>query len=68
VVEANEWLTVQEAADRLKVSRVTIYRWAREGRLTIYKFSPKVARVRWQDIEALAQAAKGDQKELSGVP
>lgn len=59
MAEAAEWLTVQEAAERLKVSRVTIYRWAREGRLVIYKFGPKVARVRWQDVEAMAQAAKG---------
>jgi len=56
MAEAAEWLTVQEAANRLKVSRVTIYRWAREGRLVIYKFGPKVARVRWQDVEAMAEA------------
>jgi excisionase family DNA binding protein len=56
VAEATEWVTIQEAADRLKVSKVTIYRWAREGLLAIYKFGPKVARVRWQDVEAMAQA------------
>lgn len=55
----SEWLTVKEAAERLKVSRVTLYRWAREGRLAIYKFGPKTARVRWEDVEALAQKAPG---------
>ncbi len=56
MAEATEWVTIQEAADRLKVSKVTIYRWAREGLLAIYKFGPKVSRVRWQDVEAMAQA------------
>ncbi|NPV80267.1 MAG: helix-turn-helix domain-containing protein [Firmicutes bacterium] len=35
MAEATEWVTIQEAADRLKVSKVTIYRWAREGLLAI---------------------------------
>jgi len=31
-----EWLTVEEAARYLKVSRRTIYRWSEVGRLPVY--------------------------------
>jgi excisionase family DNA binding protein len=30
----SEWLTVQQVADHLQVSRVTVWRWIRSGRLS----------------------------------
>jgi excisionase family DNA binding protein len=46
------WLTVAEGADYLKVSRDTIYRWAREGRLKLYKLG-KLTRLKQSELEAL---------------
>jgi len=33
----SEWLTVEEVAQYLKVSKTTVYRWTTEGRLQKYK-------------------------------
>lgn len=51
------WLTVAEAANYLKVSRDTIYRWAREGKLALYKLG-KLTRLKKSELEALI-APKG---------
>lgn len=37
VTEPTKWLTREEAADRLRVSKHTVDRYAREGRLTKFK-------------------------------
>lgn len=52
------WISVQEAAQYLGVARPTIYRWARQGRLPIYKLAGGVARVRVQDLERLLMEAQ----------
>ena len=52
-----EWLSVQEAADCLGVARTTIYRWAKESKLRIYKLAKGVARVKRQELEAFLQQA-----------
>ena len=58
LIEINkEWLSVQEAANYLGVARTTIYRWAKESRLHIYKLAKGVARVKRQDLEAFLQKA-----------
>lgn len=48
-----EWLTVAEAADYLRVSRATIYRWAKQGKLPLYKVGGTATRVRKSDLDAL---------------
>ncbi len=53
-----KWLTVQEAAEHVGVARATIYKWAREGRLTIYKLGERVARIRVEDLERLVAQAR----------
>lgn len=53
-----EWLTVQEAADYLGVARPTIYRWAKQGRLPIYKLAEGVARVKAQDLKKFLEGAR----------
>lgn len=53
-----EWLTVQEAANRLGVARATLYKWAKEGRLPIYKLGERVARIRVQDLDRLLSEAR----------
>lgn len=54
----SKWLTVQEAADHLGVARATIYKWAKEGKLPIYKLGERVARVRSQDLEQMLAEAR----------
>ncbi len=55
-----EWLTVAEAADYLRVSRDTIYRWAKQGKLVLYKVGGTATRVRKSDLDALAHPSPGD--------
>ena len=49
----SDWLTIQEAADHLKVSKPTIYRWMRGGRLTFYKMGNST-RFRRDHVDAIA--------------
>ncbi|MBE3585672.1 MAG: helix-turn-helix domain-containing protein [Thermoanaerobacter sp.] len=53
-----KWLTVQEAADHVGVARATIYKWAKQGRLPIYKLGERVARISVEDLEKLVMQAK----------
>lgn len=52
------WFSVQDAAKYLGVSRPTIYRWSKEGKLPIYKIADGVARVSKEDIDKLLADAK----------
>lgn len=52
-----EWLTVTQAAEKLGVARQTLYRWARDGTLPIYKVGT-LSRVRASDVERLWAEAK----------
>ncbi|MEW6296352.1 MAG: helix-turn-helix domain-containing protein [Thermodesulfobacteriota bacterium] len=51
----NDWLTVQEAVSYLKIARSTLYRWAREGRLTLYRLGEQTVRVRKKELDSIAQ-------------
>jgi excisionase family DNA binding protein len=56
---ADEWLTTSEVAETLRVTRQTVGRWIREGRLPAQsRSSPSgrvVYRVRKQDLLAFVQ-------------
>ncbi|MBM4049733.1 MAG: helix-turn-helix domain-containing protein [Planctomycetes bacterium] len=54
----SEWLTIQEAAAHLKVSKPTIYRWMRSGALTFYKMGSST-RFRRDQMDAVAQKMTG---------
>jgi excisionase family DNA binding protein len=49
-----EWLTVAEASAYLRVTRATLYRWAREGRVRLYKLGGRTTRVRRSDLDGMA--------------
>jgi excisionase family DNA binding protein len=51
----SDWLTMQEATSYLKIARSTLYRWAREGRLTLYRFGEQTVRVRKKELDTIAQ-------------
>ena len=53
-IHADEWLTVAEACGYLKITRATLYRWAKEGRLRLYKLGGRTTRLRLQDVQNLA--------------
>jgi len=47
-----EWLTVEEAARYLRVSKRTIYKWSRDGRLPAYLIgNRKHRRYRRDDLD-----------------
>jgi excisionase family DNA binding protein len=46
-------MSTQQAADYLGVSKSTIRRWVREGRLTNHKLGHRTVRYRPEDIERL---------------
>lgn len=46
-------LTKNEAADRLRISRRTLERWVRDGRLAVVKPSPGTVRVDPAEIDRL---------------
>ena len=53
-----EFLTVREAADLLRVSRPTIWRWIDAGRLPAVRLGPRSIRVRRADLRRLEQHAR----------
>lgn len=51
-----DWLTVSEACSYLKVTRATLYRWAREGKLRLHKLGPRSTRIRRSELDTMSQA------------
>ncbi len=60
----NEFISLQEAAEVLEVSRFTLWRLIRDGQLTAYQSSSDRRRklVRREDVEALKQPRPVDPK------
>ena len=54
-----ELLTLQEAAERLKVHYMTAYRWVRRGELTAFKAGGRL-RVRASDVDRFVQQRRVD--------
>ncbi len=50
-----EYMNVSEAAREFGISRGTIYNWSRQGKLTVYKPSPRMSRVKVADIKRLIE-------------
>lgn len=50
------FITVDEAAQRAKVPRGTMYRWTLEGRLTIERVGPRRIYVNLESLRALVGA------------
>jgi excisionase family DNA binding protein len=58
-------LTIAEATRLLRVSRVTLHRWLRDGRLPAYHVGPKAVRIRRADLAAVLRPTHG--REVSAV-
>lgn len=52
-----EYLTIEEAAKKLKVSEITIYRMARRGEIPAFKFG-RSWRISSNDLKALFERSK----------
>jgi excisionase family DNA binding protein len=48
-------MTIREAEDRLAVSRETLRKWTKAGRLTAVRLGPRSIRFREEEVEDLAQ-------------
>ena len=57
--EGSEWLTVKEAADYLKVSEQTIFRWMRSGKVSFFKFGAST-RFRRSSLDLVAEKVTGE--------
>jgi len=63
---ADEWLTLDETAAYLKVSKPTVYRLCSEGRLVFYKLAGTGARrFKRSDLDALM--IPGDPRDKGNV-
>lgn len=55
---ASEFLTLNEAAKILKVSRKTLYAWQSKGLIKTYKLAGYLVRVSRKELDAIITASK----------
>ena len=48
------WLSIKEVGEYLGVSRATVYRWVKDGKLKIHKVG-RVSRVKKNDLDKLME-------------
>ncbi len=62
--EANEseYCTVAEAAEMLRVSQPTVRRWIASHRLSVVRLSPRILRIRRQDLRDLAPGERSGRR------
>jgi excisionase family DNA binding protein len=60
--EYSRYVTLTEAAERLRVSLRTLYRWMREGRIKVFHLG-KTSRINVDDLEAFIK-----ENEFHGNP
>ena len=61
------YLTVAEAAARLRVSRPTVWRWIDSGQLPAYRIGTRSIRIREEDVERVIAPA-AEPKPRPGEP
>ena len=57
--ERDGWLTIKEAAEYLKVSEQTIFRWMRSGKVSFFKFGNST-RFRRSNLDMVAEKFTGE--------
>jgi excisionase family DNA binding protein len=60
-----DWLSIREAGRLLKVSRTTIHRWLKDGRLRAYRVGPKAVRIHRADLERVVSLVQPDGEEVT---
>ena len=67
MVIIKEWFTVAEAAEYLRVSRRTIYKLTKEGRLPVFRISKeRHRRFRKEDLDKVPRSSE-DVRTLEGL-
>lgn len=64
-IEPRPWLTPDEAADYLQVTRRTLDRWRADGILSAYRFGPRAVRFSRHELDALAQPLPAGVRDAS---
>ena len=68
MVVTQEWFTVKEAAEYLRVSRRTIYKLTKDGRLPAFRISQeRHRRFRKEDLDRIPRMSQ-DTKAEEGLP
>lgn len=71
-VPEGDFLTVREAVRLLKISRGTVHRWIKQGRLPAYRVGPKKVRILGRDlVRLITPAVRGEVwpvKEAMPIP
>ena len=69
MVIPKEWFKLDEAAEYLGVSKRTVYKWSKEGRLKTYILGrERTRRFRKEDLDKVPQPLPNGFDELYGVP
>jgi len=58
ITNAEDWLTIAEACEFLKVSEPTIFRWMKSGKLSYFKIG-KATRFRKRDLDLVVEKVVG---------
>jgi len=53
-----EFLTIAEVSNLLRVSRVTLHRWLKQGRLQAYHVGPRAVRIRREDLDTVVTSLR----------
>ncbi len=56
--DAPSYFSISEAAARLGVSRMTIWRWVRAGRLPVARLGHRTARIRLEDLDRMMDGTR----------
>src|SRR5437899_11155590 len=56
--DAHSYYSISQAAALLGVSRMSIWRWVRAGRLPVARFGHRTARIRREDLDRLVLEAR----------
>jgi excisionase family DNA binding protein len=51
-------LTLDETAEKLGISKVTLWRWVKDGKLAVVRLSPRVVYVRKEELRRFILAAE----------
>ncbi len=63
----DDWLTIKEASDYLKVSEQTIFRWMRSGKISFFKFGAST-RFRRSNLDMVAQKITSEAEVEHATP
>lgn len=59
-----EWLSIAEAAAVWQVSRITVHRWIKQGRVQAYHIGPRRVRLRSSDVDALPNPVRKEEGNM----